>query len=167
MHQPIQNGVSQGGITQDLMPVLHRQLAGDQRGPAPMSILEDFQQIMLLLFAERIQAPVIKDDEVGPGHGFEELVIPSVAFGNVEVMQEPGEAEVKSVVAFPAGFMSESTGKIRFAHAGGTDDQHVLVLFEPPALAQLHQEGFVESSGIAQINILQAGILPEFCFLVK
>jgi len=40
--QPVQDGISQGGLANRLMPVLDRQLAGDDRRPAVMAVFEQF-----------------------------------------------------------------------------------------------------------------------------
>jgi hypothetical protein len=44
------------------MPVLYRQLAGDDGGPAPVPVLEDLQQVPALVGGQGRQAPVIEDE---------------------------------------------------------------------------------------------------------
>lgn len=46
--EAVQDGVSQGGIADGLMPVLDWKLAGDDGRAAAMAIFEDFQQIASL-----------------------------------------------------------------------------------------------------------------------
>ena len=41
--QPVKAGIGQGWLPNRLMPVLDRQLTGDDRGPAVMAIFEQFQ----------------------------------------------------------------------------------------------------------------------------
>ena len=43
--ETIQDGVRHGGIADGLVPMLDRELAGDDGGAAAVTVLEDFQQI--------------------------------------------------------------------------------------------------------------------------
>lgn len=45
MDEPVENGVSQGRIANGVVPVLDRELAGDDRGAAAVPIFEDLQQV--------------------------------------------------------------------------------------------------------------------------
>jgi hypothetical protein len=40
--QPVKDRIGESGLSNRLMPVLDRQLAGDERGPAAMAIFEQF-----------------------------------------------------------------------------------------------------------------------------
>lgn len=48
MDEPVENGVCEGGIPDGLVPMLDRELAGDDGGPSAVSVFEDFQQIASL-----------------------------------------------------------------------------------------------------------------------
>jgi hypothetical protein len=60
MHQAVKERVGQRRITQGLMPVLDRQLAGDNRGSAIMAVFDDLQQVATVFITERREPPVIK-----------------------------------------------------------------------------------------------------------
>jgi hypothetical protein len=60
VNEPITDGIGDGGVGDQLMPVAHRQLAGDQGGTQAMAVFKDLQQIVLLLGAEALEAPVVK-----------------------------------------------------------------------------------------------------------
>ena len=45
MDEAVQDGIGQGRIADGLVPVLHRELAGDNRGAAAVAVFEDFQQV--------------------------------------------------------------------------------------------------------------------------
>ena len=49
MNEPIADGIGDGGVSDQLVPVVHRQLAGDQGGTQAVAVFEDLQQIVLLL----------------------------------------------------------------------------------------------------------------------
>ena len=58
--EPIQNGIAKRGVADQLMPVLHGDLTGDEGGPSPGPVLDDLQQIAALPISQRGQAPVVK-----------------------------------------------------------------------------------------------------------
>ena len=45
MDESVQNSIGQGRIADGLVPVLDRELAGDDRGAAAVAVFEDFQQV--------------------------------------------------------------------------------------------------------------------------
>ena len=47
--KPVQDGVGQGRIADDLVPTLDRHLAGDHDGAGVVAILDDLQQVAALL----------------------------------------------------------------------------------------------------------------------
>ncbi len=49
MDQPVQDGIGEGGISDDIMPVLEGELAGDKGGSPAGSVLDDFQQIGIVI----------------------------------------------------------------------------------------------------------------------
>ena len=63
MHQAIQNGVGDGGIVDQFVPLIDRELAGQKRGRLAMSVVEHFQQIAVLFAGGRDQPEVINDQE--------------------------------------------------------------------------------------------------------
>ncbi len=56
----IEDGVGQGGIADDLVPALDRQLAGDQQRAGVVAVLDDLEQIAALLGAERLGSPIVE-----------------------------------------------------------------------------------------------------------
>lgn len=45
MDEAIKDGVGEGGVPDSLVPVLDRQLAGDDGGAAAVAVFEDFEQV--------------------------------------------------------------------------------------------------------------------------
>jgi hypothetical protein len=46
VHEAVENGVGVGGIANNLVPGRERELGGDDRRSAAISLLEDFEQIV-------------------------------------------------------------------------------------------------------------------------
>src|SRR5215471_7669711 len=59
--ESIEDGVGVSRITDQLVPFIHGDLAGDDRGAPPVSLLEDLEEIMASGGVERFEAPIVKD----------------------------------------------------------------------------------------------------------
>ena len=57
--------------------------------------------------------------------------------------------------------MCQGTGQIGFADTGGADDDDVLGLLDPVAAGQPHYQGFIQGAGRLEVDILDAGAVPE------
>jgi hypothetical protein len=64
--EAIEDGVGDGGVGDDLVPVLDRYLAGDDGRSALVAIVDDFEEIATLLAGERGEAPIVEDEQVDP-----------------------------------------------------------------------------------------------------
>ena len=71
MNEAVQDGVAQGGVADDVVPMFDGDLAGDDgRGPT-VAIIEDLQQVAPFGRTENRKAPVDDDQELNPADGFE------------------------------------------------------------------------------------------------
>ena len=48
VHEAVEDGVGQGRLADQLVPAVHRHLAGDQGRPAAIALLHDLQQVAAL-----------------------------------------------------------------------------------------------------------------------
>ena len=60
VQQAIQDGIGDGGFTDDGMPVFDRALAGDDGGIFLIAVLDDFEQIVTLRIIEWSQKQIIE-----------------------------------------------------------------------------------------------------------
>ena len=51
------------GVGNDLMPAIHRNLAGDQQRAAVVAVIDDLEQIAALLGPKRLRPPVVDDQQ--------------------------------------------------------------------------------------------------------
>ena len=93
--------------------------------------------------------------------GAQELLVMSVASGDGEFLEEPGDAEVEDAVAVAAGLVAERAGEVALAGAGGSGDDDVVALAYPVACGQGQHEGLVESARVAVVDVLDGGGLAE------
>src|SRR5438132_4953203 len=161
VNEAIQNGVAEGGIAYDVVPVFHGDLAGDDGRSAAMAIIEDFQKIAALGGTENRQAPVVEDEELNAPERLEQAAIASVAARQRERLEQTRDAmiEHRSIVA--AGFVAERAGKPTLAQAGCACDQHVLMAVDPVAADEPGEDGAVDAARGAQIDILHACALAQ------
>ena len=113
------NGIGQGGIADGLVPVGDRELAGDDRGPGGIPVIEEFQEVAAMAVIEGFDAEVVEDQDVDPGELAHQFGIAAVAAGDFQVDEELWQSLVEGFVPFPAGFLGQRTGKIGLADPGG------------------------------------------------
>jgi len=58
--EPIEDGVSDGRVCDDLVPIFDRHLAGNDGRSALVSIVDDFEEVATLLAGKRGEAPIIE-----------------------------------------------------------------------------------------------------------
>ncbi len=96
VNEPIENGVGVGRISDRVMPGGYGQLTGDDGRAAPVSLLEDFEEIMTGLSIERLECPVVQNQEFDAGEGSLHARIAAVAARQCQVGEETRGALVKN-----------------------------------------------------------------------
>ena len=61
MRKPVEDGIAERWVGEADMPVLHRDLCGDQGGGAAVAIVDDLQEIAGLGGAEPIAQPIVQN----------------------------------------------------------------------------------------------------------
>lgn len=79
VNEAVQDGVAEGGIADDLMPVFDGDLAGDDNRCATMAIIEDLEEVAPFGRIENRQAPIIEDKKLNVPERFEQPAITAVA----------------------------------------------------------------------------------------
>nr|WP_230559076.1 hypothetical protein [Variovorax paradoxus] len=67
LHQAIEDRLGNGGVTDPRMPVIDRQLAGDDGGLAGCPVVDDLRHIAAGLDVGRGHAPVVQRQHIGLG----------------------------------------------------------------------------------------------------
>src|ERR1700761_576852 len=102
------------------MPIVDRQLAGDDGGSATMAVVDDFQQIASLLRGERSQAPIVENEHVDAGEALEHAGIASIAACQTEAFQHARDTLIEHRAVVATGSLPESAGQPGLACAGRT-----------------------------------------------
>ncbi len=64
MHQPIQNGIGQGVVTDGGVPLIGGQLADDHGRLGAVPVIHDLHQVVSVRRAQGFQPPVVQDQQV-------------------------------------------------------------------------------------------------------
>ena len=55
VNDPVEDGVSERRLADQIVPAIDRDLAGDQGGAAAVAVFDDFQQVVALLRSQRLE----------------------------------------------------------------------------------------------------------------
>jgi hypothetical protein len=138
VNDAIQDGVREGGITDQVMPLFDRDLAGDQCGTTTITLFDDLQQIASL--------PVIQNKQPHPAERPHQACEASVATGQTEIGEQPGDALIEHGMIVSAGLVAEGAGEPGFSDAGRTDNDQILLLLDPAAQGKLLEQRAVETA---------------------
>ncbi len=161
--EAVQDGVRVSGVADDLVPGGHWELGGDDRRSAAISLLEDFEEVVTGAGVEGLEAEVVEDEEIGEAEGFDEARMSPVAPGEREVAAELRPAMIEHGAIVAAGSVADGACEPAFADAGRPDEGEIVVGVNPFACRELLEQGTIEPSGGAIIDVFDARLLAEFC----
>jgi len=94
----IEDRVGQSWIADQVMPAVHWDLAGDQRGATSVAVLDDLQQVVALLGGERFEPPVVKDEQL-----YATKRVGNGAYNKVKkILGEAGTVELVGILGYYA-----------------------------------------------------------------
>ena len=166
--EAVEDGVGVGGIADEFVPLVDRQLAGDEDGAAAIAGFEDFEKIVAGGGIEGGEAPIVEDEELNAAESAHEARVAAVAAGEGEIGEQLRNAliEHRSIVA--TGLMAKRTGDVLdaglMAQPSVTQPRQ-----EPPvaAVAELAIEQQAEPFEMGERGALAAGFdLAARCGLV-
>ena len=118
MDEAIEDGVGDGGIGDDLVPVLDRHLAGDDGRAALVAVVDYLEEIAPLLAGERGDAPVVEDEQIDPRQRLEQPCIAPIVTGERQSLEQPWQPVIEDGTVVATGFVAERAGDPALADAG-------------------------------------------------
>ncbi len=88
MNEAIEDCVGVGWIADHRVPVLDGELAGDDGGAAAVAFLENLQEVVSGLGVERLESPIVEDEELDAAERADDPRIATVGF--VRLSSLPG-----------------------------------------------------------------------------
>ncbi len=159
MDEAVEDGVGIGRIADHGVPILDGQLAGDDGRAAAVAFLKDFQQVVPGLGVERLEAPIVEDEELDAAERSGDAGIAAVGARHDQVAEQLGDTLVEDGAIVPAGLVAERTGEPGFADAGRAADDQIVVRVDPIPGDQLLEERPVEAARSTVIDILDQRLL--------
>ncbi len=110
VHQPVEDGVPEGGVADHLVPVLDGELAGHERGAPPGAFLDELEEIAPLPVAEGREPPVVEDQEIGLRERLHQFPVGAIGARVHELFaQEAWQSHIAHGVALATGALAERT----------------------------------------------------------
>src|SRR5215813_15157128 len=78
----VEDGVGEGGLTDQIVPAVDRDLAGDQGGAAAVAVLDDLEHIVTLLGPEGLEAPIVENEQLDAAERTHQPRIAAIAAGS-------------------------------------------------------------------------------------
>jgi hypothetical protein len=116
--EAVEDSVGDGGIGDDLVPVVDRYLAGDDGRTALMAVIDDLEEIATLLAGERGEPPIVEDEEIDARERLEQSSIASVAAGEREGLEQSWKAMIEDGTIVAASLVAEGAGDPTLAGPG-------------------------------------------------
>src|SRR5947208_11142003 len=116
--EAVENGVGIGRVSDDLMPFVDRDLAGQDGRAASVAFFEDLVEIAAGTAVERFEAPIVEDQELGTVEAAHDAGVAAVATGQGEIGKELGDAVIEHGAIVATGLVAEGAGKPTLADAG-------------------------------------------------
>jgi len=160
IHQAVEDRVGERLIADRDMPVLDRQLTGDDRRARTVAVVEDLQEVATALVGQWRQPPLVDDQDLGLGDLRQGLEVTAIAAANGQGRQESGQTHITHGVTLSARLVGERAGKKGLADAHRTAEQDVLVRAHS-AGHQTSEQRSVETARMPIVDILWRGGLLE------
>src|SRR6202140_3038202 len=161
VNEAIEDGVAEGGVSDHVVPMFDGDLAGDDGRGATMAIIEDLQQVAPFGRTENRKAPVVEYQELNAAEGFEHAAISAVAASKSERLEQARDAMILDRTIIAAGLVAEGAGNPALAEPGWPGDEQVLVAADPVAADESGEDGAVDTTWGAQIDVFHACALAQ------
>ena len=108
VQQAVQDGIGDGGFTDDGVPVFDGALAGNDGGIFLIAVLDDFEQIVTLGIIERSQEKIVKDEELDFGQAVEGFEMRAVGLGGKQHFKQTRGTQTEHGVSPASREIAES-----------------------------------------------------------
>ena len=161
MNEAIKDGVAEGGVADNVVPMFDWDLAGNDGRGATVAIIKDLQKVAPFGWIENRQTPIIENEELNAPEGFEHAAISAVAASKSERLEQARDAMILDRTIVAAGLVAEGAGNPALAQAGCPCDEQVLIAADPVADDESGEDGAVDTTWRAQIDVFHACALAQ------
>src|SRR6516165_644503 len=161
VNEPVEDGVGICRVTDEGVPFVDRDLTGENGRATPIAFLEDLVEITTCTGVERFEAPIIEDQKLDASETTQDAGIATVTSGEREFGEELGNPLIENRAVIAAGLVTQGTSKPRFAHAGRSAQDQIVVRVDPLGIGELVEQSAVEAAWGSVIDVLDAGLLAQ------
>src|SRR5215831_851244 len=161
VNKAVKDRVGISRITNEGMPFIDGDLAGEDRRAATVTLLEDLVEVTTGAGVERFEAPIVKDEELDTGKAAQDASIAAIAAGERELGEELGDALIKDRAVVTASLVTERTGKPTLADPGGPAQDQIVVRLDPVAIGELVEQRAVEAARGSVVDVFNRGVLAQ------
>ena len=159
--EAIEDRVGDGGIADDFIPVIDRNLTGDD-GRAPLvAVFDDLEEVAALIVIELLRSPVVENEQVGSRQGLQRPGVSPIASCQSEGGKESWGAMIGDGEILAAGLLAKGAGEPALADTGRPGQQEPVVLSDPVAGGELEEERAVEAAIGPEIDILDLRVMAQ------
>jgi len=164
MHEAIKDGICEGLITNDVIPLFYRKLTCNDGRLAAVTIIHDFHQVAPLAYGHLFRAPVVEYKNIGTHDLAEDPLEAAIAPGSCQFAEEAWHARVKGHFALSARLMTQGAGQPGLANAAGSRDENAAVFGDPGTIVQALKQRTIQPARGTIIDIFHAGAaLAQLC----
>jgi hypothetical protein len=120
--QAIEHGVGIGGVADEGMPLVHGELAGDDGGSTTVAIFEDLQQIVAGGGIERLEAPIVKDEQIDAAEHAQHALMAAIAARQSKLGEQSRHALIEHGAIVATGLIAERRREPALADTGRAHD---------------------------------------------
>ena len=114
VNKAVQDTVGDGGITDLIVQLSDRHLAGENRRACLVAVIADFQKVAALTVGQWSHGPIIDQEDIDVGNAVQKLAEAAVGAGNGQITKQTGSADVKRGESIADRLLSQSTGDETF-----------------------------------------------------
>ena len=139
VHEPVEHRIGDARVSDQVVPVADRQLAGDDRRAHPGAVVDHVHEVVGGLALDLGEAPVVEHEQIDPGELLERLQVAAVGPRQGELEDELRHAAVEGRAPAPERPVGERAGEVGLPQPGGAGDDHVTGLPQEAELAELEE----------------------------
>jgi hypothetical protein len=120
VHQPVKDRVGDGGFADRLMPVVHRDLGGRERGTVPVTVVKNLKQIAPRGIGQRCHGQIVENHEIRLGKLCEPSRVAPAAVCNRQFLVQFWHAQIAGGETLAARLDGEGATQPTLAESGRT-----------------------------------------------
>src|SRR5215471_20184673 len=131
VNEAIQNAIGDCGITNLIVPMRDRHLAGKDRRADRVTVVTNFQKVPTFAVGQGSHGPIVDNQDIDTREAIEHLAEAAVGVGNGQVPKQTGRSDKERREAVADGLMRQSTSNIAFPNTTRPRDEQIMVEPDP------------------------------------